>query len=124
MVARGAAGPGGAAGETRGYRAHPQPERFRSHSRPRAAVGEYLRGIHAEATRRGYRFDSRKIAPSRTKGRLVVTRGEIEMQMGASHAEAEKAAPRVHAQWRSLAFPDAHPRFRVVRGRVATWERQ
>ena len=111
-------------GETRGYKAHPQLERFRSHSRPRAAVGEYLRGIHAEATRRGYQFDSRKIGPTRTKGRLVVTRGQIEFEWEHLMRKLRKRAPRVHAQWRSLALPKAHPLFRVVRGRVAEWERQ
>lgn len=48
---------GGAARRDAMVKAHPQLERFRSHSRPRAAVDKYLRGIHAEATRRGYRFD-------------------------------------------------------------------
>src|SRR5690349_21525741 len=96
-------------GETRGYKAHPQLERFRSDSRPRAAVGEYLRGIHAEATRRGYRFDSRKIGPSRTKGRLVVTRGQIEYEWEHLMRKLNKRAPRAYAQWRSLAFPNLKP---------------
>lgn len=36
-------------GETRGYRRHPQLERFRNHAAPLAAMSLYLRAIHAEA---------------------------------------------------------------------------
>ncbi|MDH4286765.1 MAG: pyrimidine dimer DNA glycosylase/endonuclease V, partial [Gallionella sp.] len=36
-------------GETRGYRNHPQLDRFRSHSAPLAAISLYLKAIHGEA---------------------------------------------------------------------------
>ena len=38
-------------GETKGYRFHPQLERFRAHGQPRSAVSAYLRAVHAEAAR-------------------------------------------------------------------------
>ena len=49
------------AGRTRGYRRHPQLERFREQRDPQAAIGTFLAGLHAEAVRRGYRFDARKM---------------------------------------------------------------
>jgi len=110
--------------ETRGYRAHPQLDRFRAHSRPRVAVNEYLRAVYAEATRRGYRFDSGKIGRSRTRERLAVTRGQLEYEWEHLMRKLKKRAPRLHAQWRAIALPDAHPSFRVVGGGVATWERR
>lgn len=39
------------AGRTRGYRSHPQLERFREHPDPISAVGWYLHGIADEAMR-------------------------------------------------------------------------
>src|SRR5277367_3724614 len=48
-------------GQTRGYRHHPQLERFRAHASPRRAISAYLAAIHSEATERGYTFDKGKI---------------------------------------------------------------
>src|SRR6202046_3539087 len=50
-------------GETRGYRHHPQLERFQAHPYPRRAISAYLAVIHSEASARGYAFDKRKIGP-------------------------------------------------------------
>jgi hypothetical protein len=40
------------AGNTRGYRNHPQLDRFRSLPKPRSAISFYLQGVHAEAVER------------------------------------------------------------------------
>lgn len=48
-------------GKTRGYRRHPQLERFRDCADPLAAIGAYLSGLLAEAQRLQYRFDATKI---------------------------------------------------------------
>ncbi|WP_129659932.1 pyrimidine dimer DNA glycosylase/endonuclease V [Rothia uropygialis] len=61
------------AGATHGYRQHPQLIRFRQSEAPRAALSAFLRGIHREATSRGYRFDVEKIV----KGPLLS--GETEL---------------------------------------------
>ena len=52
-------------GETRGYRNHPQMDRFKNSTAPLAAISLYLKGIHAEAVARGYTFDKSKINPAR-----------------------------------------------------------
>ena len=39
-------------GQTRGYRHHPQLERFRAHASPRAAISVYLSAVLREANRR------------------------------------------------------------------------
>ena len=57
---------------TRGYRSHPQLERFRSQSAPRSAISCYLNGIYAEAARRGYSFDGTKIGRARIQVRILV----------------------------------------------------
>ena len=49
------------AGRTRGYRRHPQLERFRALHCSSAAIGAYLGTIADEAQRRGYRFHRAKI---------------------------------------------------------------
>lgn len=110
-------------GATRGYRDHPQLERFRAQASPAGFIAEYLRAVHAESVERGYRFDADRIAPDRAIGRIAVTRGQIELEWVHLRRKLEARAP----DWRYATLtPDTvlpHPLFRAVPGEVADWER-
>src|SRR5262249_50377562 len=67
-------------GRTRGYRHHPQLLRFRAQPSPVGGIGEYLRAVHEEAAARGYRFAAEKITRARVRGRLTVTRGQLQFE--------------------------------------------
>jgi hypothetical protein len=110
-------------GETRGYRAHPQLQRFRESSHPLRAIGCFLRGVREEAAARGYRFDARKIRSRPGPVQLTVTRGQLELE--ARHLRAKLAArsPRDLARLAGERPIPPHPLFRVVPGGIAPWER-
>src|ERR1043165_2949653 len=63
-------------GKTKGYRSHPQLDRFRKCRTPLTAISTYLWAVHDEASQRGYSFDSAKIARKRWPITLTVTRSE------------------------------------------------
>ena len=110
-------------GNTRGYRNHPQLERFASQSAPRSAISSYLAGVHAEAAARGYSFDRCKIGPGRIPGPLFVTAGQVEYEW---HHLLHKLAvrnPALHERWRTVRTPECHPLFRVRPGAIEPWER-
>ena len=110
-------------GRTRGYRHHPQLDRFRAHASPRLAISAYLAAIHAEACARGYDFDRSKVGAVRKVGVMTVTRGQLELEW--SHL-LHKLSLRSPAQFEKLAQvrrPACHPSFRVRPGPVASWER-
>src|SRR4051812_17801994 len=65
-------------GLTRGYRHHPQLERFRAHAMPRSAINAYLGVIHSEATRRGYSFDRSRFGAVPPAASIAVTSGQVE----------------------------------------------
>ncbi|HVN86417.1 MAG TPA: pyrimidine dimer DNA glycosylase/endonuclease V [Candidatus Binatia bacterium] len=67
-------------GKTRGYVRHPQLDRFRAQARPVGFLAEYLRGLHAEALRRGYRFAPGKISRSHVHTRMTVTRAQLQFE--------------------------------------------
>ena len=46
--------------KTKGYRNHPQLNRFKSYSEPLAAINLYLNGVYNEALNRQYNFDYTK----------------------------------------------------------------
>jgi hypothetical protein len=110
-------------GRTRGYRHHPQLERFRARPDPVAAIDRYLAAVHAEAGRRGYRFDAAKIDPRARAHRLAETRGQLRHEWRHLLAKLSVRAPERYRQLRRIALPEAHPSFRLIAGGVRTWER-
>jgi hypothetical protein len=109
-------------GETRGYRHHPQLERFRRRTDPVGAIDAYLRHVLVEADARGYHFDRRKLGPVRRTVRLAVHDGQVAHEW--QHLLA-KLRTRDPARWRQLrrTAPTCHPSFRVTPGDVEAWER-
>jgi hypothetical protein len=110
-------------GETRGYRHHPQLQRFRETRDPLAAIDAYLAAVHAEATVRGYAFDPSKFDADARAATISVTRGQIDHEWAHLMRKLEFRNPELHARWRDLQRPRAHPSFRLVAGPVADWER-
>ena len=82
-------------GETRGYRSHPQLDRFKHHAAPLAAISRYLQGIHAEAVVRGYAFDTSKIKPTRSAVTLTVTTGQMEYEWTHLLAKLKERNPAI-----------------------------
>lgn len=110
-------------GETRGYRHHPQLERFRAHPSPRSAINAYLAAVYAEAAARGYAFDRRKIGPVRDASPLAATSGQLAYEWEHLLRKLSRRHPALHRKWRSLSSPECHPLFEPVAGPVAAWER-
>lgn len=108
-------------GKTRGYRFHPQLDRFRKSKKPVAAISAYLWAAADEACARGYSFDSSKIAMKRTAISIPVTRGQLEFER--QHL-SRKLWARDRSKFRELAAGKikAHPILRVVKGDVESWE--
>ena len=111
-------------GETRGYRHHPQLDRFRSHAASLSAMSLYLSAIHAEAVSRGYSFDKRKIRPARRRATLSVTSGQMRYEWLHLLAKLKVRDPALYRKWRAILAPAPHPLFRVRAGEVESWERQ
>ena len=109
-------------GLTRGYKHHPQLERFRAHPKPVAAIASYLAAVSEEAVRRGYSFDAAKIGKVRTKVKIAVTRGQLAYERGHLLRKLKIRSPKDHKAQR-YAKLRLHPLFRAAAGGVAAWER-
>ena len=110
-------------GSTRGYRDHPQLERFRAQVAPRSAISSYLHGIHSEAVARGYSFDRTKIGRSRIQESLPVSTGQVQHEW---HHLLHKLALRnraLYERWCAVSAPECHPLFHLQPGPIESWER-
>ncbi len=110
-------------GKTRGYRHHPQLERFRRHAQPVAAINAYLAAVHEEASVRGYRFDAAKIGPYAAVATIAVGSGQLDHEWEHLRRKLALRSPALLERWADLRRPACHRLFRRVRGPVAEWER-
>lgn len=110
-------------GETRGYRNHPQLERFKGHPATLSAISLYLKAVHDEATVRGYTFDKSKIKPWRKTVSLSVTCGQVAYEWQHLMAKLQARNPTLHQEWLAVSVPETHPIFRPCPGDIEPWER-
>lgn len=111
-------------GETKGYRHHPQLQRFQAHPAPRSAINAYLASIFAEAQVRGYAFDRSKLGPVRSKVSIRSTSGQLDYEWQHLLRKLKARNPAYHRRWREMVSPQPHPLFRIDTGWVEAWERQ
>lgn len=109
--------------QTRGYRHHPQLERFKSHAFPVLAINSYLAKIHSEAVSRGYRFDRSRFGSVREIELIPATMGQIDYEWGHLLAKLRRRTPRVYETLCDSTSIDPHPLFDVQPGPIAPWER-
>lgn len=111
-------------GTTRGYRNHPQLERFRHHPAPLSAIALYLKAVHTEARERGYSFDRSKVGTAARRVVLPVQNGQIAYEWNHLLKKLRLRTPALYRKWKNIGVPDLHPLFRARAGGVEPWERQ
>ena len=109
-------------GKTKGYKNHPQLNRFKSVDNSVVTIGSYLRCVSDEADKRDYEFNREKIAESAECRQIQVTEGQVEYEF--NHL-LSKLKVRDHSRYdglKSLKKIETHPLFTKVSGGVEDWE--
>lgn len=109
-------------GKTRGYKNHPQLNRFKITRDPVAAIAAYLTAVADEADRRGYVFNKSKISNKRMKGKMPVTRGQVKYEFDHLLDKLRARDPDLYRQLKKVDRIKVHPLFAKVRGKVEDWE--
>ena len=109
--------------KTKGYKNHPQLQRFKEASDPLAAINRYLAAIHDEAVIRGYNFDASKFVKNRSRNLINVTDGQMKYEAGHLVAKLKIRDPEKFDQIKSVKTFEPHPLFMVVKGVIEEWER-
>jgi hypothetical protein len=111
-------------GRTRGYRQHPQLQRFRTATDPVACIAGYLRVVADEATSRGYAFNRARILASGSPDRPIAeTKGQLLYEWEHLGGKLRRRSPVWYRDQVAGARPTPHPLFRIVAGGVRDWER-
>jgi hypothetical protein len=110
-------------GKTKGYRHHPQLIRFQATSNPVAAIATYLGEVAAEAKRRGYHFDVRKIGRQRTQSKISETTGQVFYEWKHLRAKLARRDPVRLKALPARAKLRLHPLFKLRPGPMRDWEK-
>ncbi len=110
-------------GETRGYRNHPQLERFKLREDPVAFISTYLHHVYEEAKRRGYKFDRGKIELQPATVSILSTRGQLLYEWEHLCDKLRIRAKAKYQEVEAVKEPEAHPLFEIVDGEVESWEK-
>jgi hypothetical protein len=111
-------------GKTKGYRQHPQLQRFRQAQQPVNALNAYLIAVFEEAAKRGYAFSRDKLPREMFAEQMTVTTGQLQFEKKHLLAKLAVRDPQRMQLLRQLKqAPDPHPLFTVVNGSIESWER-
>ena len=110
------------AGNTKGYRNHPQLTRFKGKANPLSAIGSYLRGVHNESIVRNYKFDQSKILTPKGRQTLPVNDKQIEYEQEHLLRKLKYRNPPLYKKWKSISNFDVHPMFKKIKGPIEEWE--
>jgi len=111
-------------GKTKGYRNHPQLERFKNHPDPLAAIEAFLQQVYKESLARGYHFNAGKIKSSELKIlKIKVTRGQVAFEVYHLSNKLKSRDPKKFHYLQSTTNSTVNPIFKVVPGTVEKWEK-
>jgi hypothetical protein len=109
-------------GKTKGYRNHPQLERFKKSKHTLDAINQYLSLVFEEATERGYNFDKTKFDPKFKFVQLTVTKGQIAYEAEHLLRKLQTRDPGLYNKFKKNKVFKPHPLFLMVSGEVESWE--
>lgn len=109
-------------GKTKGYKNHPQLNRFKNSASPVDAVHYYLTFVYNESKARGYNFDKSKINWRCKKIKLKVTRGQIDYEVTHLLKKLKIRDSKKYKELKSVKRFKPHPMFGIVKGEIENWE--
>lgn len=110
-------------GSTKGYRNHPQLDRFKAVDFPVEAIDRYLAVVHEEAVQRGFNFDRSKFNQDHRTVQLEVSRGQLQHEFAHLLKKLVVRDPSRRKELLGSKKILPHPMFTVVWGGVEPWER-
>ncbi|MBN2485574.1 MAG: hypothetical protein JXB34_06345 [Bacteroidales bacterium] len=110
-------------GNTKGYKNHPQLERFKSVQKPVEAINQYLTDVYYEALKRGYSFDKEKINYKFSPVKMNVTTGQLRFEREHLLKKLQTRDTEKYSKLISLKELLPHPMFTATEGNIEEWER-
>jgi hypothetical protein len=111
-------------GKTKGFKNHPQLNRFRVQSNPQKAIENYLIEIWKEGKKRGFNFNKIKIRKHDSIAKMPLTVGQLEYEFNWLCSKLKRRDPHKYKELLSLQKIECHPIFKLIKGGVEDWEKE
>lgn len=113
------------AGLTKGYKNHPQLDRFYAYKNALAAINAYLAEVYAQACARGYKFDAAKVGEfdERNLAKIAVSRGQIEYEFAFLQEKLKSRDIKAYERNLSVKNIEIASIFKEVDGGIEPWEK-
>jgi len=108
--------------KTKGYKNHPQLDRFKKAERPLDVINQYLSEIYKEATNRNYSFNINKIDWNFIPDKITVTEGQVEYEILHLAKKLKARDPVKFKEVMSVKNHDTLQMFIVIKGGIEKWE--
>ena len=109
-------------GKTKGYRNHPQLNRFKSFYEPLDAMNEYLSVVYNEAAAREYNFDISKFKIPKNQCSLTVTNKQIKYETEHLLLKLKVRDMERYRKLKDTTKIEPHPIFTIIEGPIEPWE--
>lgn len=110
-------------GKTKGYKNHPQLQRFKKTQNPIDSINEYLFYVYEQANERSFNFNKEKINFNFTKSELTVTKGQVEYERLHLLNKLKSRDINKFNEFSKIKEFELHPVFRLTEGDVEYWEK-
>jgi Pyrimidine dimer DNA glycosylase len=108
--------------KTKGYKSHPQLDRFKNAKRPLDMINQYLSEIYKEAINRNYRFNGNKIDWKFIPDKITVTNGQLDYEVLHLLKKLKARDAIKFKEVKSTKNHDTLDMFTVVKGGIEKWE--
>ena len=109
-------------GKTKGYKNHPQLNRFKNTDDPLGAIASYLKIILEEAERRKYNFNGSKISGEKFSGKISVTNKQVEYEFKHLLRKLKKRNKEKFNLYKEINKIKLNPLFKNIKGKIENWE--
>jgi len=109
-------------GKTKGYKNHPQLDRFKAAKQPIAAINAYLQSAADEAEARSNNFNRSKLKKVAAISRIPVTSGQIKYEWQHLLNKLKRTDKIKLETITNIKNPRLHPLFRRRKEEIEKWE--
>ncbi len=108
--------------KTKGYKNHPQLDRFKATEKPAEAINQYLSEIYMEAKSRNFNFDQNKIDREFKPSKITVTNEQIKYEFNHLLKKLQVRNTSKYNQIKNTKKIETLNIFQVIEGKIEKWE--
>ena len=109
--------------KTKGYKNHPQLDRFKMSKDPVNSINQYLQEVFQEARLRKFNFNRGKIDWNLQGPAIKVTQGQINFEVQHLMNKLKVRDKVKYEEIKSLQTIECHPLFKIIAGDIEKWEK-